>query len=437
MRMPKALLVLAAVVVVIVSGADARSSAPVDVAADVRELAEAIETTHPAPFRSVSRERFRGEANTLAGRAPTISRDELLVGVLRLIALLGPRNGHTGLFPGDSANSPPLHLYPVRLYHFADGVFVVDAVDKALVRNRLVAIDGTAVERILELVGPLTPHDNASNVRGMAPHYLLTAEVLDGLGIIDGTGPADFTFERPGGERVDVALAALPGPQYAAAFADPLHGHYPSVLPRASKPLYLAGSNKVLWARTLGGGRAVYVGYNSVVRPLSSVLQKIERLVRAPRARRVIVDVRLNGGGDNTTYGELTALFRSPVVNKRGRLYLLTGRATFSAAANFAAEIDRDTRATIVGEPTGGGVETYGDTSSVLLPTTGWTVYVAREYHERKRGPEGPPPRRRARRSHRRHLGAVLRRPRPGARARAARAVDRPALRCFGASRRA
>ncbi len=148
------------------------------------------------------------------------------------------------------------------------------------------------------------------------------------------------------------------------------------------------GATKALWARTLAGGRAVYVGYNSVVRPLSSVLQKIERLVRAPRTRRVIVDVRLNGGGDNTTYGELTALFRSPVVNKRGRLYLLTGRATFSAAANFAAEIDRDTRATIVGEPTGGGVETYGDTSSVLLPTTGWTVYVAREYHERKRGPK-------------------------------------------------
>ncbi len=198
MRMPKALLVLAAVVVVVVSGADARSSAPVDVAADVRELAEAIETTHPAPFRSVSRERFRGEVNTLAGRAPTISRNELLVGVLRLIALLGPRNGHTGLFPGDSANSPPLHLYPVRLYQFADGVFVVDAVDKALVRNRLVAIDGTAVDRILELVGPLTPHDNASNVRGMAPHYLLTAEVLDGLGIIDGDGAGRLHLRASG-----------------------------------------------------------------------------------------------------------------------------------------------------------------------------------------------------------------------------------------------
>ena len=39
----------------------------------------------------------------------------------------------------------------------------------------------------------------------------------------------------------------------------------------------------------------------------------------------------------------------------------------------------------IVGEPTGGGVETYGDTFPVLLPTVGWTVHIAARYHERKK----------------------------------------------------
>ena len=105
----------------------------------------------------------------------------------------------------------------------------------------------------------------------------------------------------------------------------------------------------------------------------------------AKGVRRVIVDLRLNGGGDNTTYGSLTTLFGSKAVNKRGKLQVLIGRATFSAAANFAAEIDRATRAVFVGEPTGGGVETYGDTFPVLLPTVGWTVHIAARYHERKK----------------------------------------------------
>jgi len=306
--------------------------------------------------------------------------------VLRLIALLGPRNGHTGLFPGDPAHTRELHLYPLRLYDFADGLYVVDAADASLVGSRLVAIDGTPVAKAFDLVRPLVPRDNDSNLRGLAPHFALTAEVLEGLGITDADS-ATFTLDRPDGQQLDVPLTAVGASQYIAQFADPLYGHYPSILPDAAKPLYLGGSARPMWVRTLAGGKAVYMGYNSVRSPSPSFLRKLARLARAPSTKRVIVDVRLNGGGDNTTYGPLTTLFGSSAVNRRGKLYLLTGRATFSAAANFAAELDRDTRAIIVGEPTGGGVETYGDTLSVVLPTTGWTVYIAARYHERKKGP--------------------------------------------------
>src|SRR5262249_61392353 len=108
-----------------------------------------------------------------------------------------------------------------------------------------------------------------------------------------------------------VALPPIPAQQSADEFADPLHGHYPPVLPSASKPMYLANSHKALWARTLAGGKAVYVGYNAVVPPAPATLRMIERLALDPRTRRVVVDLRLNGGGDNTTYGPLLALFRS------------------------------------------------------------------------------------------------------------------------------
>jgi len=386
MRMPGLLLALLAMVA-IVPAAQARPSAPATLAADVRELGASIEQFHPEPFRSVSRQRFRGEVSALAQRASTISRDELLVGLMRIIALLGPRNGHTGLFPGDPSHMRQLHLYPVRLYDFADGLYVVDAVDRSLIRNEVVAIDGMPIAQVLERVDPLVPHDNESNRRGLAPHFLLTAEVLGGLGLVDATRPADFTLERPDGQRVVVPLAAIPAPDYISRFADALHGHYPSALPQAPKPLYLSGAAKPMWARTLAGGRAVYFEFNSVQRPTPGFVRALTRLVRGPKVRRVVVDVRLNGGGDNTTYGSLVDLFASNSVNRRGRLYLLAGRATFSAAANFAAEMDRDTRAIVVGEATGGGVETYGDTFPVALPTAGWTVHIAARYHERKKGP--------------------------------------------------
>lgn len=386
MRTTGLLLLLPLAMVMAVSAAQARPSVPATAAEDVRELGKSLEQMHPDPFRAVSRQRFRSEVASLAQRAPTLTRSEVLVGMLRIIALLGPRNGHTGLFPADGSHVSQLHLYPLRLYRFSDGVYVVDAQNKALVRDRVVAIGGVPIDRVFELVEPLVPRDNDSNLRGLSPHFALTAEVLDGLGIVDGIESAEFTLERPDEQQVKVTLSPITGPRYAAAFADPMFGHYPSVLPAASRPLYLSGAAKPLWARTLAGGRAVYVGYNSVRLPTDAMLRKLQRLVGGKSVRRVIVDVRLNGGGDNTTYGQLTTLFRSPAVNKRGKLYLLIGRATFSAAGNFSAELERDTRAIIVGEPTGGGVETYGDTFPMLLSTVGWYVHIAARYHERKKG---------------------------------------------------
>jgi hypothetical protein len=386
MRM-SSLLVVPVAMVLVVPTAQARPSAPADAAADVRELAASIGSIHPEPFRSVSKARFTAAVDALARQAPVLSRDQLLVGLLRVIALLGPRNGHTGLFPLDPEHRRELHLYPLRLYAFADGIFVVDEERGLGVRgSRVTAVAGVPVETVLAQVEPLVSRDNVSNLRGLAPHYLLVAEVLDGLGVTN-PGPAGFTFEQPDGTLVTRTLTPVPGSAYASAFHDALYGHYPSILPRAARPLYLAGSGRTLWARTLAGGRAAYVGYNAVVPPAPAMVRRLTRLVAGRAVRRVIVDVRLNGGGDNSTYGPLTSLFGSPRVDRRGRLYVLIGRATFSAAANFAAELDRDTRAIFVGEPTGGGVETYGDATSVLLPATGWNVRIAARYHSRARGP--------------------------------------------------
>ncbi len=258
------LLLVSLAMVAIVSAAQARPSAPVTAADDVRELGTQIAQIHPDAFRSVSRQRFEADVSALAQRAPSISQNELLVGMLRIIASLGPRNGHTGLFPGDPTHTRELHFYPVRLYDFADGMYVVDATDRSLIRNRLVAIEGIPIERVLELVEPLVPRDNTSNLRGLAPHYLLTAEVLDGLGVADGIGAAELTFEQPDGQRVDVELTAVAASRYIVRRSRiRSSATIRRSCPQASQPLYLSGSARPLWARTL----AVVARSTSVTTP--------------------------------------------------------------------------------------------------------------------------------------------------------------------------
>ena len=143
--------------------ATAASPAPAgpDAARDVRALAEAITTNHPSPYHGVSQAELGAAVDSLAARAPSLGDDELLVGLMRVVALLGERDGHSGIHPLSTAHRRPMHLLPLKLHLFPDGYWVVAEVGSlGLVGQRLVAIDGIPVEQIAERVRPLVTRDN-------------------------------------------------------------------------------------------------------------------------------------------------------------------------------------------------------------------------------------------------------------------------------------
>ena len=51
-------------------------------------------------------------------------------------------------------------------------------------------------------------------------------------------------------------------------------------------------------------------------------------------------------------------------------------------AGNFVAAVDHGTRARLVGEPSGGAPNQWGDRNPIELPVAGLTAYVAAEYVE-------------------------------------------------------
>ncbi|CAN5264796.1 hypothetical protein BH20ACT13_BH20ACT13_00870 [soil metagenome] len=180
---------------------------------------------------------------------------------------------------------------------------------------------------------------------------MITGEILHGLGIAPDAARVQFTVERPNGERVDATLATLAGPAYWNLIEDVW---VPPAPPTAPNPLWLRNRHRTQWFATLARGRAVYAVYSHATEPTSTFAATLLRRARNPKVRRVIVDVRLNGGGDNTSYSPLIDALRSRALNRRGRLVLLTGRVTFSAGGNFVAEVEVFTRARIVGEAAGG-----------------------------------------------------------------------------------
>jgi hypothetical protein len=350
-----------------------------DVASDVRTLVSELERVHPAPYHSISREAFGRAADELAGRAPRLSREQAIVETMRLLALLGEREGHGGLLPVHDGHRVPLHAFPWRLWRFPEGFYVLQAADRSLVGARLVAVDGVPIADVEARVRPLVMRDNESSRTLFLGFYLVSAEVLRGLEITKQLGSASFTVVTRTGAQREVTLAALTVPQYERAV--PFRGWLPAPdgMPRRRQPLYQRLSRLPYGITPLRKGRALYVAYNQTTYA-GLIPTRLLRLARSPKVRRVILDLRLNGGGDNTSYGSLLGALRSRSISRK--LVVLTSRVTFSAAGNLAADIDRSTRARFVGEATGGSPNNYGDVTEVALPALGVSVHLSTSWVE-------------------------------------------------------
>jgi hypothetical protein len=149
---------------------------------DLTLLQQQLPQIHPR----VDVQAFGAAVAQFREKLPTLTEDQADVGFMELIASLGDRNGHTGIFPLDPGNRHAFHEYPFLVYEFADGVYVIGehGDHHRLVGARLTAVGGIPIAQVLSRVVPLVPHDNeTSGIRNVRSMYLLSEEVLNGLGV--------------------------------------------------------------------------------------------------------------------------------------------------------------------------------------------------------------------------------------------------------------
>ena len=259
---------------------------------DAVVLGDAIARWHPEPFRGIDAAEFEASVRETAKRIASLDRSGTIVELMRLGALLGDRNGHTGILPHDE-QPDPLHFYPLVPYEFGDGIFVVAAASRHLTGLELRAVEGVPADELLPALAPLVSRDNNWTVRARRPLFLVTAEILHGLGIVDAIGPVRFDLRGSGGP---VRIELEPRPR----------GSIPSSLtglPRREAPAYLTRRDETRWVTLLRDGRAAYVAYNMTRGDLSDFAAEVAALATRPLVGLVVLDLRLNSGGDNRTYG--------------------------------------------------------------------------------------------------------------------------------------
>ena len=376
------------------SPSNASPSDPTGRRSDLAYLVERLEAIHPNPFLDEGADAFLERVSAIEARADTMTDAEFLVAMMDLMGHR-ERDGHSGAWAMAQVGER-LHAWPVWLWDFPDGLRVVAAAeDRDLVGARLVRVGSVDVDAAKAAVEPLVPRDNALSLRANLPMHLTMPEVLDALGL---RGPADpgLIFELADGSTRELITEPLP----IEAFRDWIFGLYGTIYPTGlppdeAGPAHLRRRSDAFWSETLADPEGLYVAYNHVVRAdtAGKRVGQFAAEIKTAAAERpdvpVAIDLRNNPGGDNNTFGDLRRAVEAIARERPGRVSLITGRSTFSAAGNFVTDLLVGPEADdirLVGEAPGGGLNIYGDVDVVTLPASGIVVLISRRYHERAPG---------------------------------------------------
>ncbi len=360
---------------------------------DLQFLAEKIAQEHRNPFDRVSAEIFWKEVEKLDQQIPQLEDHEIIVGLARLAALI--HDGHTRLtLPLDpeagtgqshtqteaAEQAFQFHFLPLRLYLYSDGLHVQAATPefKELLGARLIKVGEKNAEEALETVRPVVHYDSDMWFKLIAPSMLTIPEVLHAQNLSDRKEKASFVFQTQTGEEKKYTLKTLDSGSKIQWVSANQESQNPL-------PLYLKNQEENFWFEYLADKKLMYVQVNSIQdkreETIAQFSQRLFESVSSCAAEKLVLDLRLNGGGNNYLNRPLVlSLIQSDKVNQYGKLFTIIGRRTFSAAMNLVSDIEKWTQVLFVGEPTGNAPSHYGDSRKFVLPHSRLTARISSVY---------------------------------------------------------
>ncbi|HSC18515.1 MAG TPA: S41 family peptidase [Rhizomicrobium sp.] len=338
---------------------------------DLDTLARVLPKRHVNAFFFLKKSEFEARVAALRTKIDGMNGDEVFVAFSQLVNAVG--DGHTVIVsPKDRAD------LPLELALFGDDLRIVGAGAPYanLLGTKVIKIGDAPAQEARARAWTLTPSQELPQLRnGRVVAYLARGLTLHGLGIVPDRHHATYTGRDDSGREFTADVKAL-GPDEKVK----LKSLYPAGMLSRQNP------DDPFWCKPVGN--ALYCAWHSY-QDLKAKVAAMDALIAEAHPQKLIIDMRDNGGGDNTVGNALLVkpLKAAPYFNVKGRLYVLIGPLTFSAAMNNAAQFQDETSAILVGETIGEKPNSFQEPRQFRLPNSHLVVRVSTLYYRfRKKG---------------------------------------------------
>lgn len=344
---------------------------------DVRHLVSEMPRLHKNAFFKCSREDFDAAAARLGEDIPRLSDQQVVVGVLRLIAMIG--DGHSQA--QNYAQIGGFRALPIVVEWLRDGFYVTRTIRRheSALGAKLVRIGDTPMDDAAKRLDAVFPSDNRMQSLRRIALSARCPELLYGCGLIEDLKHVEFTVADARGKESTLAMEPIASDRdWRWVFASE---RVPMAEQRSEPYWYQA-------IVTPSHGPAMYLAYNtcsgfSEFRALCDAMFAGIPTGDGPEANkwRLIVDLRRNGGGNSMVIDAMYPhLLWRPALRAPGHLLVLIGRGTFSSAMMNAIQLRQRYGAVLIGEPTGGSPNGYGEIKPLTLPHSKLVVTYSTKY---------------------------------------------------------
>jgi len=348
---------------------------------DLDYLYKYLQERHPNPFYRTDKSRLDQAVERLHEQIPEMSDARVMLELQRIVALV--KDGHTSLHLDPEMTG--FRMIPVRLYWFSDGMYIIDALEPYAdtIGSKIYQIDNTLLEEAYIRLNAYVSAENNVWPQLVVPYRLRSPEILEAFGYVESAESSTWRLVTTNDDFYTVEVSPIEYDDAPESFFQgaPLIDRSPEA------PLYLQDTTEDFWLEVLDDQNILFAQYNGVTsrtqsgEAISQFANRIGQIADQHDGIKIVVDMRHNGGGDNTTYGPLlNQLTQNEKINQEGKLFVIIGRNTFSAAVNFVAELEQNSNAIFLGEPTGNSPNQYGDCEFLTLPHSGLNACISTIY---------------------------------------------------------
>ncbi len=340
---------------------------------DIDFLYEQLLKTVPDIEDRLSEEELQAKVTALKLNLPTLDGVQTALALQEILSLV--KDDGCDIYPFQEVLGSK--ILPLKTYLFADGLYICDASEKYsnLIGQKIETINKVPVANVLQAMKAFSPADNHYFQTYLFPFYWQIDTWLAAA------------MKTPMAEEITLGVAS--GQEAVVVYEEvsayiKLHRQLASH--RQLNSVSIRHESENYWVEYLVEKQTLFVQFLAITDNKEGVsfkqfVEEVETAIKTLEVSRLVIDNRYGGGGNGFKLKPFTDMIaENEGVNQRGKLFVLTSRATRGTVLELTSILELNTKAILIGEPTGEGPNMVGDTKVIELPNSRLRISLTNKF---------------------------------------------------------